>query len=39
MAFVKHEGTINTMSEFLVEIKKYLLQSGMFNNADGICET
>lgn len=33
MAFVKHEGTINTMSEFLVEIKKYLLQSGMFNNA------
>lgn len=33
MAFVKHEGAIRTMNEFLVEIKKYLLQSGMFNNA------
>lgn len=33
MAFIKHEGSINTMAEFLVEIKKYLLKSGMFNNA------
>lgn len=32
MAFVKHEGVINTMGVFLDEIKKYLLKSGMFNN-------
>ena len=33
MAFIKHEGVINTMDDFLVEIKKYLTKSGMFNNA------
>lgn len=33
MAFVKHEGTIDTMDKFLVEIKNYLLQSRMFGNA------
>lgn len=33
MAFIKHEGVINTLDKFLVEIKKYLLQSTMFDNA------
>lgn len=33
MAFVKHEGMIDTMDKFLVEIKNYLLQSRMFGNA------
>ena len=33
MAFTKHEGAINSMDDFLVEIKKYLIKSGMFNNA------
>jgi hypothetical protein len=33
MAFIKHEGAINSMDDFLVEIKKYLIKSGMFNNA------
>jgi len=32
MAFIKHEGAINSMDDFLVEIKKYLIKSGMFNN-------